>query len=47
MDVDMQKHLLDDAAEAGEEVSQADYDAITEDKLELVFDCESILVAKQ
>jgi len=42
--LDFQKHLLDDAAEAGEEVSQAEYDAITEDKIETTFDCESILV---
>lgn len=44
--VDMQKHLLDDAKEAGQEVSQAEYDAITEDKIETTFDCESILVKK-
>ena len=42
--VDFQKHLLDDAAEAGEEVAQEEYDAITEDKIETTFDCESILV---
>ncbi|UKN03321.1 DUF4920 domain-containing protein [Paracrocinitomix mangrovi] len=42
--VDMQKHYLDDAKEAGQEVSQEEYDAITEDKIELSFDCESILV---
>lgn len=44
--VDFQKHLLDDAKEAGQEVSQAEYDAITEDKIETTFDCESILVKK-
>lgn len=44
--VDFQKHLLDDAAENGEEVSQEEYDAITEDKIETTFDCESILVHK-
>jgi hypothetical protein len=44
--VDMQKHLLEDAVEAGKEVSQAEIDAITEDKIELTFDCESILVKK-
>jgi hypothetical protein len=44
--VDLQKHYLDDAKEAGEEVSQEEYDAITEDKIEKSFDCESILVKK-
>jgi hypothetical protein len=44
--IDMQKHYLDDAAEAGKEVAQEEYDAITEDKIELSFDCESILVKK-
>lgn len=44
--VDLQKHYLDDAKEAGQEVSQEEYDAITEDKIELSFDCESILVKK-
>ena len=42
--VDFQKHLLDDAKEAGEEVKQEEYDAITEDKIELSFDAESILI---
>jgi len=42
--VDFQKHLLDDAAENGEEVAQSEYDAITEDKTETTFDCEAILV---
>ncbi len=46
LSVDFQKHLLDDAKEAGEEVSQAEYDAITQDKIETTFDCESILVKK-
>lgn len=46
LSIDFQKHLLDDAAEAGEEVSQEEYDAITEDKIEMSFDCESILVSK-
>lgn len=46
LSVDFQKHLLDDAAEAGEEVAQEEYDAITEDKIEVSFDCESILVKK-
>lgn len=44
--VDFQKHLLDDAKEAGQEVAQSEYDAITEDKIEASFECESILVAK-
>jgi hypothetical protein len=46
MDVDFQKHLLDDAKEAGEEVAQEEYDAITEDLIEVSFDCESILLKK-
>jgi len=44
--VDFQKHLLDDAKEAGEEIPQSEYDAITKDKIEKTFDCESILVKK-
>lgn len=43
---EFQKHLLEDAKEAGEEVSQAELDAITEDKVELNFECEAILVKK-
>jgi len=46
LSVDFQKHLLDDAKEAGEEIPQSEYDAITEDKIESTFDCESILVKK-
>jgi hypothetical protein len=42
--VELQKHFLDDAKEAGEEVSQADYDAITEDLIEVSFDCDGLLV---
>jgi len=42
--VDFQKHLLDDAAEAGEVINQEDYDEITEDKIDVSFDCVSILV---
>lgn len=42
--IELQKHFLDDAKEAGEEVSQADYDAITEDLIEVSFDCDGILV---
>lgn len=44
--VDFQKHLLDDAAENGQEIDQSEYNAITEDKIEVTFDCESILVKK-
>lgn len=46
LDVAFQKHLLDDAKEAGEEVSDEEYAAITEDKIETTFDCEAILVKK-
>ena len=42
----MQKHLLEDEIEAGGEVSQEEIDAITEDIIELTFDCESVLVKK-
>lgn len=44
--VEFQKHLLDDAAENGKEIDQAEYDAITADKIEVTFDCEAILVKK-
>ena len=44
--VDFQKHLLDDAADNGEEIAQEEYDAITEDKISQSFDCESILIKK-
>lgn len=46
LSVDFQKHLLDDAREAGQEVPQSEYDAITADKIEKTFDCEAILVKK-
>lgn len=42
--IDMQKHFLDDAKEAGKEVSQADYDAITADKIEISFNASGILI---
>lgn len=42
--IELQRHFLDDAKEAGEEVSQADYDGITEDLIEVSFDCDGILV---
>jgi hypothetical protein len=42
--IELQKHFLDDAKEAGEEVSQAEYDAITEDIIEVSFDCDGLLV---
>ncbi|MDX1349316.1 MAG: DUF4920 domain-containing protein [Putridiphycobacter sp.] len=44
LSVDFQKHLLDDAAEAGEVINQEDYDAITEEKVDVSFDCISILL---
>lgn len=44
--VEFQKHLLDDAAENGKEVFKGEYDAIKKDKIEVTFDCESILVKK-
>lgn len=46
LDVEFQKHLLDDAKKAGEEITDADYASITGDKIETTFDCESILVKK-
>jgi hypothetical protein len=46
LSVEFQKHLLDDAAEAGKTVAQSEYDAIKGDKIEVSFDCESILVKK-
>lgn len=42
--IELQKHFLDDAKEAGKEVSQADYDAITEDKVEISFNATGILI---
>ena len=42
--VELQKHFLDDAKDSGEEVSQADYDAITEELIEVSFDCDGLLV---
>ena len=44
--VDFQKHLLDDSKAAGHDIPQAEYDAITADKIETTFDCEAILVKK-
>ncbi|MFN3916829.1 MAG: DUF4920 domain-containing protein [Flavobacteriales bacterium] len=46
LSVDFQKHLLDDAREAGEEVSQEEYDAITEPKYKITFEADGILVKK-
>ncbi len=46
MTIDFQKHLLDDAAANGTKVAPAEYDAITEDKIDVSFDCESILIQK-
>jgi hypothetical protein len=42
--VEMQKHFLDDAKEAGEEVSQEAYDAITEPLVEISFNASGILI---
>jgi len=42
--IELQKHFLDDAAEAGEEVSQEEYDAITEDLVSVSFDATGILI---
>lgn len=44
LSVDFQKHLLDDAKSNGEEVSQAEYDAITEDKIEVSFEASGVLI---
>ncbi len=44
LSIDFQKHLLDDAKEDGQEVSQAEYDAITEEKYEVVFEASGVLV---
>ena len=42
--VEFQKHLLDDEVEAGNEVPQEAYDAITEDKIETSFIATGILI---
>lgn len=42
--VDLQKHYLDDAKEAGKEIAQEEYDAITEDLIEISFISDGILV---
>ncbi len=42
--IDLQKHFLDDAKEAGQEVTQAQYDDITEDLIEISFISDGILV---
>jgi len=44
--IDLQKHFLDDAKEAGQEVTQAQYDEITEDLVEISFISDGILVKK-
>lgn len=44
LSVDFQKHLLDDAKSNGEEVSQEEYDAITEDKIEVSFEASGVLI---
>lgn len=42
--IDMQKHFLDDAVEAGETVSQEQYDAITAPLVEISFNASGILI---
>jgi hypothetical protein len=42
--VDMQKHFLDDAKEAGQEVPQSAYDEITEPLVEISFNATGILI---
>lgn len=42
--VDMQKHFLDDAKEAGQEVPQSAYDEITEPLVEVSFNATGILI---
>lgn len=44
--IDLQKHYLDDAKEAGQEVTQEQYDEITEDLIEISFISDGILVKK-
>lgn len=44
--VEMRKHYLDDAREAGQEIAQEEYDAITEDLIEISFISDGILVKK-
>lgn len=44
LSVDFQKHLLDDAKENGEEVSDEEYAAITEDKIEVSFEVDGVLM---
>ncbi len=42
--IEMQKHFLDDAVEAGETVTQEQYDAITEPLVEVSFNASGILI---
>ncbi len=44
--IELQKHYLDDAREAGQEISQEQYDNITEDLVEISFISDGILVKK-
>lgn len=44
LDVEFQKHLLDDAKKNGESVPQEEYDAITEDKIEVSFEAAGVLI---
>lgn len=42
--IELQKHFLDDAVEAGETVTQEQYDAITEPLVEISFNASGILI---
>ena len=44
LSVDFQKHLLDDASDAGEDISDEDYNAITEDKIDVSFEASGIII---
>ncbi|MFT5917642.1 MAG: hypothetical protein ACI81T_004159 [Bacteroidia bacterium] len=44
--IDMQKHFLDDEVEAGESISQDQYDAVTEDLIKVSFVASGILLKK-
>ena len=44
--IDMQKHFLDDEVEAGESISQDQYDAVTEDLVKVSFVASGILLKK-
>ena len=42
--LDFQKHLLDDASDAGKDVSEEDYNAIVEDKIDVSFVASGIII---